>query len=290
MTTTLTACVLVPDLLVQLARHHAAVRSPLAVVDDTALARVRQCCRPAAAAGVTPGMPTFLARQHCPRLTTLTLAASMVDTIRATITSLLCQQGDQLVDAGSAGWCVRVLALGPQYGHAPAIAAELQQAIHAATGLRPVIVFAPTAMTARMLAQAAATHGHTMPIVVHPGDEAVWLAPLAIDSVPGLGVKAAERLRQFGITTIGTFAALPTATVVQILGARGRSVHAAALGQDTAPHIPADTGVESTWQYAPIACADASVLVRHVQRLTERVGRHLRSQACAAGTVTVAVR
>ncbi len=79
-------------------------------------------------------------------------------------------------------------------------------------------------------------------------------------------MKAAERLRQFGITTIGTFAALPTATVVQILGARGRTLHAAALGQDTAPQIPPDTGVESTWQYAPTACADATILVRHVQR------------------------
>ena len=123
MTTTLTACVLVPDLLVQLARHHAAVRSPLAVVDDTALARVRQCCRHAAAAGVTPGMPSFLARQHCAHLTTTTLAASIVDTLCVTIMALVSQHGDQLVDAGSAGWCVRVLALGPQYSHAPLLVA-----------------------------------------------------------------------------------------------------------------------------------------------------------------------
>ncbi len=79
MTTTLTACVLVPDLLVQFARHHAAVRSPLAVVDDTAPARVRQCCRPAAAAGVTPGMPSKVRRWRLPQATThvqLTLAGT----------------------------------------------------------------------------------------------------------------------------------------------------------------------------------------------------------------------
>ncbi len=51
---------------------------------------------------------------------------------------------------------MRVLALGPQYGHASTIAAKLQQTIHAATGLHPVIVFEPTATTARMLAHHAA--------------------------------------------------------------------------------------------------------------------------------------
>jgi DNA polymerase-4 len=290
MTTTLTACVLVPELLVQLALRHGAVRSPVAVVDDTALARVRQCCRHAAAAGVTPGMPSFLARQHCAHLTTTTLAASIVDTIRATIMALLYQQGDQLVNVGSTGWSLRVLALGPQYGHAPAIAAQMQQAIDVATSLRPVIVFAPTATTAHMLAEAAVTQARTTPLVVRPGDEAAWLAPLRIEYVPGLGAKTAVRLRQFGITTIGAFAALPTATVVQMVGQRGRTLHAAARGHDTAPQIPGDTGLESTWQYAPTACADATVLVRHVQRLTERIGRHLRSQAWTAGTITVAVR
>jgi nucleotidyltransferase/DNA polymerase involved in DNA repair len=103
-------------------------------------------------------------------------------------------------------------------------------------------------------------------------------------------VKTAVRLRQFGITTIGAFAALPTATVVQLVGQRGRMLHAAANGHDTAPQIPADTGLESTWQYAPTACADATVLMRHVQRLTERVGRYLRSQAWTAGTSTVALQ
>jgi DNA polymerase-4 len=127
--------------------------------------------------------------------------------------------------------------------------------------------------------------------VIVPGDEAAFLAPLAVAHVPGVGTQTAARLAQFGITTIGAFAALPTATVVQLLGARGGTLQAAARGADVSIGPAAtDTTWESTWHYTPIACAETATLRRHVQRLTERVGRYLREQTLTAGTITVALQ
>ncbi len=94
-------------------------------------------------AGVTPRMSAFLAGQHCLQLATTTLAAAVLHTTRAAIATVVRQQGDHLEPIGRTGWCLRLLALGPQYRHAPTVAADLVHTIRAATGLRPIIALAP---------------------------------------------------------------------------------------------------------------------------------------------------
>ncbi len=291
MTTALLASVVVPRLLVQLAMMQLGARSPLAVIaQDAAHAPVLECCAHATRLGVTAGMPAGLAYRCYPQLELATLAPSITDTARATIEAVLGSFGDAVSCWSSTGWLVELRALGPNYAHARRDAAHLQQALVDATGLRVALGLAPRRIVAQVAAREAVARGSRHPLIVLPGEEAAFLATLPLEHMPHVGARSLERLACFGIVTIGQFAALPVATAIQILGPRGALLHQQARGIDVARLPQSGSVLESSWCYAPAACAEAYQLHRHVQRLTERVGRRLRAQGQAAGSIAVSVR
>lgn len=69
-------------------------------------------------------------------------------------------------------------------------------------------------------------------VVVQPGDEAEFLAPLAANKLWGIGPKTAERLHREGIETIGQLAEQPLEWLARMFGKRAMNVRAQALGQD----------------------------------------------------------
>ena len=68
--------------------------------------------------------------------------------------------------------------------------------------------------------------------VVPPGEEAAFLAPLAISELWGIGPKTAQRLREAGVETIGDLAQRPLLWLVDRFGARGEWFHDLARGID----------------------------------------------------------
>src|SRR4029079_4518576 len=69
-------------------------------------------------------------------------------------------------------------------------------------------------------------------VVVPPGDEAAFLAPLPISRLWGVGEKTATALRDFGVQTIGDLAALPPEAMERRFGKHGASLVARAHGID----------------------------------------------------------
>jgi DNA polymerase-4 len=69
-------------------------------------------------------------------------------------------------------------------------------------------------------------------VVVQPGDEAGFLAPLAVNQLWGIGPKTAERLNGEGIETIGQLADQPLEWFARIFGKRAVSVRDKAMGRD----------------------------------------------------------
>ncbi len=73
-------------------------------------------------------------------------------------------------------------------------------------------------------------------VVVPPGGEAAFLAPLAVRVLPGVGPKAGERLAPSGIDTIGKLAALTDDELAGLLpGSTGRLLRDRARGIDPRP-------------------------------------------------------
>jgi DNA polymerase-4 len=69
-------------------------------------------------------------------------------------------------------------------------------------------------------------------VVVQPGDEQEFLAPLAVNKLWGIGPKTAERLHREGIETIGQLAEQPLEWFARMFGKRAESVRGKAQGRD----------------------------------------------------------
>jgi protein ImuB len=92
----------------------------------------------------------------------------------------------------------------------------------------------------RFGAQVAAVVGRGRLEKIAPGDavvEAAYLAPLSIRLLPA-DDDTTDRLRVFGLTRIGEFAALPASAVVARFGAHGELLHQLARGMDGRPLRP----------------------------------------------------
>ncbi len=75
-------------------------------------------------------------------------------------------------------------------------------------------------------------------VVVPPGQEAAFLAPLPVEQLWGVGEVAARRLHDLGLHTIGDLAAVPLKTLIYAFGNQGAALHEHARGVDNRPVVP----------------------------------------------------
>ena len=128
-------------------------------------------------------------------------------------------------------------------------------------------------------------------VVVPPGREAEFLAPLPIDRLWGVGSKTAEFLKGLGLKQIGQLAALDRGTLVRNLGRSGEHLWELARGIDDRPVIPEEgyksIGHETTFERDT---EDERLLHDTLLELTEKVARRLRAHRARARTVAIKFR
>ena len=129
-------------------------------------------------------------------------------------------------------------------------------------------------------------------VVVNPGDEAAFLAPLPLRSLPGLGPATETALSGLGIRTLGELAALPLELVQRRVGnVQGRSIWERAHGIDespvTVPGRPRSVSREETFARD---IDDRSTLGQRLADLSADVASRLRAGAWSARTVTIKLR
>lgn len=129
-------------------------------------------------------------------------------------------------------------------------------------------------------------------VVVTPGTEAEFLAPLSVSRLWGAGPKAQEGLRALGCRTIGDVAALDPAVLVRRFGeSTGEHFARLARGIDARSvkpdREPKSLGKEVTFD---VDVADREVVERTLLGLCERVAASLRRRRLAGTTVTVKLR
>jgi len=128
-------------------------------------------------------------------------------------------------------------------------------------------------------------------VVVPPGGEARFLAPLPIGRLWGVGRVMAEALSGLGIITIGQLQAMPRAALVRRFGGHGADLHDLAFGRDDRPvepyTAPKSMGAEETFG---TDCRDPARLATVLREQAERVARELRGDGVAAARVTLKLR
>jgi DNA polymerase-4 len=128
-------------------------------------------------------------------------------------------------------------------------------------------------------------------VVVAPGDEAAFLAPLPISRLWGVGPSTAAALRDFSVVTIGDLAAMDRGALVRRFGQHGAALVDRAHGLDADPVSDPDSaksvGHEHTFDEDT---SDPEVIERTLLAMAEGVSARLRDAGVRATTVTVKVR
>jgi DNA polymerase IV len=179
--------------------------------------------------------------------------------------------------------------IAPDFLAARKLAEAVQAAVRGATSLSCSLGVATCKVVAKVASDRRKPGGLT---VVPSGREASFLAPFDVRLLPGIGPRSENRLREAGIATIGTLAALDDAALRRLLpGKVGRLLRDRALGIDP-------RGLETQVERASISTeetferdiADRDQLHAELRRMAERLGDHLTRTNQAARTVTTKVR
>ncbi len=128
-------------------------------------------------------------------------------------------------------------------------------------------------------------------VVVRPGEEEAFLAPLPVERMWGVGPKTAPKMQALGYRTLGDLAHADVTALEQTLGRWGTEVAKLARGEDpreVIPHAAAQSiGAEQTYDTDLLGAASiAPTLLAHAVRVARRL---VRARLCAR-TVTVKLK
>ena len=169
-----------------------------------------------------------------------------------------------------------------------AVALELKSRVHENTGL----TLSVGAGTSKSVAKIASDlHKPDCLIVVAPGEEREFLAPLAVGKLWGIGPKTGQRLKADGIETIGDLAAQSTGWFQRRFGKRALDVRAKALGEDREQvHTERESKSVSAESTFATDLSGEDNLYPQLTRLAGRVAQHLEGKELKGKTVTVKAR
>ena len=128
-------------------------------------------------------------------------------------------------------------------------------------------------------------------IVVAPGDEAPFLAPLSIERLWGVGQVMGARLRDLGIETIGQLATWPEEQLVQQFGEAGHGLFRGARGIDTGSvHLTREQRSMSKEVTFARDVSDIATLQRTLLQMSDSLAAGLRREHLVAETVRLKLR
>ena len=176
-----------------------------------------------------------------------------------------------------------------QTGRVPlAVALELKRRVNQDTGLTISIGAATCKSVAKI---ASDLHKPDGLVVVEPGDERDFLAPLPVGKLSGIGPKTVEKLNKGGVETIGQMAQQSMDWFNRQFGKRGNSIQAKALGQDREEvHTEREAKSVSSENTFSTDLANPEELKTELDKLSSGVAGHLERKGLTARTVTLKAR
>ena len=174
------------------------------------------------------------------------------------------------------------------FGTGEAIGAAIKAAVREEVRLTASVGVATTKLVAKIASDLRKPDGL---VVVPPGEDAVFLAPLPIARLWGVGEQTAAALRDYSVTTIGDLAALPPELLTRRFGKHGGALVDRARGVDPDPVADSadakSIGHEHTFD---VDTSDRDTIERTLLAMADGVAGRLRASGVKAGTVTVKIR
>src|SRR3989440_887815 len=168
------------------------------------------------------------------------------------------------------------------------VALRLREEVKAGCGLDLSIGVASCKLVAKVASELRKPRGL---VIVTPGEEAAFLAPLPLAKLPGCGPATVARLERLSVRTIGDLAALPDPLLGELFGQYGRVLGAHARGIDpspvTPPGDPKSISREVTFDRD---VREAGKVRATALGLLQDVGHSLREHGLSARTVVLKIR
>ena len=172
------------------------------------------------------------------------------------------------------------------FGDGEAIARRIKAQIREQTRLTASVGVATAKLIAKIASDLEKPDGL---VVVRPGTERAFLAPLPVRRLWGIGPKMEERLAKLGIHIIGQLA---DAKMTKLLGTHGLDLQRLARGEDDRPVI-ADAGRAKSVSVEHTFDADENnprELRQTLLGLADELSRRLRALSLAGRTITLKYR
>lgn len=244
----------------------------------------------ARACGVYTPMPTARARQVCPDLILVSHTAGRYGEYSRRLFDL-CEELTPLVERRSID--EGFLDLGPCGFKLPA---AVEAAVHGLQDriwqkLQITVSFglAANKLVAAIASKLRKPRGF---VVVPPGTEAAFLAPLEIGRLPGIGVKTEAALKARGIATVRDLLARGDDKLHALFGSGWREMAARARGVDDSTVATAEEATKSYSQQEtfPADIGDPAEIERIAKRMIDELMPKIRADGKRARTLTIKVR
>src|SRR6202140_1654888 len=264
---------------------------PVAVAGRSRRAVVMGASYEARTYGVRSAMPLHEAMQLCPQLTVVAPdgaryreASRQVHQIFRRFTS------PELVEAIALDEAYLDVTARTRHGTSTPdeVARRIKFQIHTEVGLTASVGPATAKLVAKV---ASGTRKPDGLVLVQPGTEADFLAPLPIGAIPGLGPKTEEKLNAMGVRTVGELATYETQRLVQSLGVGGAVLQRLAQGRDRAPvdgsKLAKTISAEITFEHD---VSDRAELDKALRELTDRGVAGVKAEDVRARTIYVKLK
>jgi DNA polymerase-4 len=174
------------------------------------------------------------------------------------------------------------------FGPAEHIGSQIKRRVREELGLTCSVGLAANKFVAKVASDLEKPDGF---VIVRPGEEADFLAPLPVSRIWGVGKVGEKRLAELGIDTVADLRRYPPETLEGFFGSGAEHLLALARGEDDRPVEPEgeqkSIGAETTFAED---IADGEQLRGVLDDLVDRVARELREEGFRARTVNIKAR
>jgi DNA polymerase-4 len=235
--------------------------------------------------GVRNAMPTSQALRLCPHLIVVSHSRTAYGEFSGRVMALLREYGEHIQQISVDEAFIDMTGLGDD---PRTLALEIQTRIREEIQLPASIGVATSKLVAKMASGKAKPNGV---LVIVPGKEAEFMAPMYVGELWGIGKATATRLEQLGINTIGDLQRATPAYLKHVFPNHASEVIARAKGIDDSP-VHEDREAKSISEEQTFArdTRDADLLRKVLLQMSDDIAARLRKHNLSARTVHLKLR
>lgn len=239
--------------------------------------------------GVRSAMPGVRAKQLCPHGVFVAPRMDAYEAVSAQVRAVFDRYTDLVEPLSLDEAFLDVTGSRALFGDGPTIAARIKEEVRAATQLTVSVGVATSKYVAKVASDLDKPDGL---VVVAPGDERAFLAPLPVARLWGVGPATQQQLERAGLRLIGDVQSRSERDLVAAFGANlGEHLHTLANGLDARP-VESERDAKSLGHELTFAEDLTTEDEVHgvLLQLADMVGRRLRRQGVRGGVVRLKLR